>query len=180
MFRSQAARASTIRRSPKYCSDECLCVLGSCRRIKSRTSARFTSRTLEGVEVMILRCPALPSSGRGIFAGLFALLAIGLNLSSNGAYPILLGLGNIPRDAEVGVCDGSSVARGGPPTDGNESLERGRGCQASVVGLALRCALDVRPLGSQGQLLLRPTRKSEAEKPKKRHKNNNPKGTLLS
>lgn len=54
------------------------------------------------------------------------------------------------REVEVGTASGSSAARGGPPADGTENLGQRRGRQAAVMGLALRCALDARPSGSQG------------------------------
>src|SRR5712692_7883847 len=73
----------------------------------------------------------------------------------------------VRRKAEVGAAGESPVARSGPPRGAATSGQRGGGCRAGVVGLALRFALNAPPFGlRRATLRARPTTKKRKEKSK--------------
>jgi len=85
-------------------------------------------------------------------------------------------MGTSAREAEVGAAGGPPLARGGSASDREQRFRRPPRLDATVVGLALRSALNARPTGSQG---CAEGQANDKDHNKNKNKNQNKKGTLL-
>ncbi len=77
----------------------------------------------------------------------------------------------------MGATAEPSVAGGSPPSGGKASLRHDHRRDTTVVGLALRFALNARPTGSQG---FAPGKANDKDKSKSRNKHQTQKGTFLT